>query len=30
MSFTESLQRDRHIVVSVDTTRGTVRIKSAA
>jgi hypothetical protein len=30
MSFTEALQRDRHIVVSVDTTRGTVRIKSAA
>jgi hypothetical protein len=30
MSFTESLQRDRHIVVSVDATRGTVRIKNAA
>lgn len=30
MSFTESLQRDRHIVVAVDTKRGTVRIKSAA
>lgn len=30
MSFTESLQRDRHIVVSVDPSRGTVRIKSAA
>lgn len=28
MSFTESLQRDRHIVVSVDTTAGTVRIKT--
>ena len=30
MSFTESLQRDRHIVVSVDTSRGTVRIKGVA
>lgn len=30
MSFTEALQRDRHIVVSVDATRGTVRIKNAA
>ena len=30
MSFTESLQRDRHIIVAVDTKRGTVRIKSAA
>ena len=30
MSFTESLQRDRHIVVSVDTSRGTIRLKSAA
>jgi hypothetical protein len=30
MSFTESLQRDRHIVVSVDTTRGTVRLRTAA
>jgi hypothetical protein len=30
MSFTESLQRDRHIVVSVDEARGTVRIKGLA
>jgi hypothetical protein len=30
MSFTESLQRDRHIVVSVDPARSTVRVKSAA
>jgi len=30
MSFTEALQRDRHIVVSVDTSRGTVRVKGAA
>jgi hypothetical protein len=30
MSFTESLQKDRHIVVSVDTSRGTVRIKGLA
>jgi hypothetical protein len=30
MSFTEALQRDRHIVVSVDTGRGTVRVKGAA
>ena len=30
MSFTESLQQNRHIVVSVDTTTGTVRVKSAA
>jgi hypothetical protein len=30
MSFTESLQRDRQIVVSVDTSRGTVRLKGAA
>lgn len=30
MSFTESLQRDRHVVVSVDTARRTVRVKSAA
>jgi hypothetical protein len=30
MSFTESLQRDRHIVVSVDTSRGTVRVKGVA
>jgi hypothetical protein len=30
MSFTESLQRDRHIVVSVDSIRGTVRVKSFA
>lgn len=30
MSFTEALQRDRHIVVSIDATRGTVRIKNAA
>jgi hypothetical protein len=30
MSFTESLQRDRHIVVSVDPARGTVRLKTAA
>lgn len=30
MGFTESLQRDRHIVVSVDTARGTVRVRGAA
>jgi hypothetical protein len=30
MSFTESLQRDSHIVVSVEKSRGTVRVKSAA
>lgn len=30
MSFTESLQQDRHIVVSVDTARGTVRVKGLA
>jgi hypothetical protein len=30
MSFTEALQRDRHIVVSVDADRGTVRVKGAA
>ncbi len=30
MSFTESLQKDRHIVVSVDTARGTVRVKGLA
>jgi len=30
MSFTEALQRDRHIVVSVDTSRGTVRVKGPA
>ncbi len=30
MSFTESLQQNRHIVVSVDITTGTVRVKSAA
>jgi hypothetical protein len=30
MSFTASLQQDRHIVVSVDASTGTVRIKSAA
>ena len=30
MSFTESLKRDRHIVVSVDLTSGTVRVKGAA
>lgn len=30
MSFTESLQRDRHIVVSVDSIRGAVRVKSFA
>ena len=30
MSFTESLQKDRHIVVSVDTARGRVRVKGLA
>ena len=30
MSFTESLQRDRHIIVSVDTSKGTVRVKGLA
>jgi hypothetical protein len=30
MSFTESLQRDRHIVVAIDATRGTIRLKTAA
>jgi hypothetical protein len=30
MGYTESLQRDRHIVVSVDPARGTLRLKSAA
>ena len=30
MSFTESLQQERHIVVAVDTARGTVRVKSTA
>jgi len=30
MSFTESLQNERHIVVSVDTSRGTVRVKGLA
>jgi hypothetical protein len=30
MGFTTSLQQDRHIVVSVDRSSGTVRIKSAA
>ena len=30
MSFTESLQKDRHIVVSVDRSRGTVRVKGFA
>jgi hypothetical protein len=30
MGFTESLQQDRHIVVSVDSARGTVRVKSFA
>jgi hypothetical protein len=30
MSFTASLQQDRHIIVSVDRATGTVRIKSAA
>jgi hypothetical protein len=29
MSFTELLKQERHIVVSVDTARGTVRLKSA-
>ena len=29
MSFTEALQRDRHIVVSIDTSRGIVRVKGA-
>ena len=30
MSFTESLQKDRHIIVSVDMSRGTVRVKGLA
>ena len=30
MGFTESLQQDRHIVVSVDTARGRVRVKGLA
>jgi len=30
MSFTESLQKERHIIVSVDTSRGTVRVKGLA
>jgi hypothetical protein len=30
MSFTESLQNDRHILVSVDTSRGRVRVKGVA
>jgi len=30
MSLTDSLQQDRHIVVAVDTARGTVRIKGVA
>lgn len=30
MSFTESLQKDRHVVVSVDTARGTVRVRGVA
>jgi len=30
MSFTEALQRDRHIVVSVDASRGAVRVKGPA
>jgi hypothetical protein len=30
MSFTESLQKDRHIIVSVDRSRGTVRVKGFA
>src|SRR5688500_3618155 len=30
MRFTESLQRDRHIVVSVDTARGAVRVEGVA
>jgi hypothetical protein len=30
MSLTESLQKDRHIIVSVDMSRGTVRVKGLA
>jgi hypothetical protein len=30
MSFTESLQHERHIVVAVDSAKGTVRVRSAA
>jgi hypothetical protein len=30
MGFTESLQKDRHIIVSVDMSRGTVRVKGLA
>jgi hypothetical protein len=30
MSFTESLKKDRHIIVSVDISRGTVRVKGVA
>jgi hypothetical protein len=30
MSFTESLQKDRHIIVSVDRSGGTVRVKGLA
>jgi hypothetical protein len=30
MSLTDSLQQDRHIIVAVDATRRTVRVKSAA
>ena len=30
MGFTESLQKDRHIIVSIDSSRGTVRVKGFA
>lgn len=30
MSLTDSLQQDRHIIVAIDTSRGTVRIKDVA
>jgi len=30
MGLTESIQQDRHIVVAVDATRGTVRVKGFA
>ena len=30
MSLTDSIQQDRHIVVAIDTARGTVRVKGFA